>query len=105
MRRDCSARGPCRQEEPCDAPGRSGSRAAQKMSCDAQGLFGSGAVPSGSTVRCTGTEWLEGRAENVVRCAGASWLTGQAEELRAMRRDLKSENNENLKQSMVMAVS
>ena len=58
--------------------GRSGLLAAPGTSaCDAQGLFGSGAVPSGRTVRCT----------------GMGWLTGQAEELRAVRRDLKGKNN------------
>ncbi len=79
------------RKAPCDARGLT----AEEW-CDAQGLFGSGAVPSGRTVRCTGTEWLEGRAENVVRCAGTSWLTGQAGELRAKCRDLKSENIKNL---------
>ena len=44
--------------------------------CDAQGLFGSGAVPSGRAVRCTET----------------GWFTDQVEELRAVRRDLKNEN-------------
>ena len=53
------------------------SRAVGKQSCDAQGLVGSGAVPSGRTVRCTGTDWLEGQVVVLRR-----------RKLRAMRRDL-----------------